>query len=304
MKNDIFDFKRFGAFAVRSWKLYAKRYLIHAAIFAGAMLFIMVAVCIFNMSGGVSVGDLREMTPWFVFLGVVFFLTFPVTVMKPFKDRHLLVMENTVPASTTEKWLFVLLNTTVGAAVIAVIALTATVLVGMAITGGGATVIHDIAITGEGNVIREGTDGSLLIGNAFTLYFKQFKENYGPAIKWLLFAFLILGAAMMYAGTKERRNQTVSFILVAVTAFAASFMLMIFPMWLSDKLDMAMDYAPLFTFMEGRLSSTFSMVQYSGDGLGIYNNDVADRIVTWVCLGTAMVFWICAWFNFRERSIK
>ena len=273
MRNEVFDFKRFGAFAVRSWYLHGKKYLLHAGIFGGAMMLIMVMARVFN-GAPLGYGDLDVMVAWFVFLVVAFFATFPVTVMKPFKNRHLLVMENMVPASTTEKWLFVLLNTTVVATIIYVVMLTVVVLTGMATSG----------------------------SEPFVEFYRGFEwEDVWPALPLSL---LVLVATMMFAGTMERRNHTVSFILIGVTAFAVFFMLTLFPVWLSDRFHLATSFGPMFSFDIAYAGSKTSIVRYMGDGIAMFVGNSGVRTVTWMSIGVAALLWLCAWFNFRERSIK
>ena len=232
--NEVFNFKRFGAYATRSWSLYAKKYLVHAGIFAGIMVLLMVLVAAVNRPF-LDFDDLNDLTPWYVIFILAFFATFPMVVMKPLKSRHSLTMENTVPASTTEKWLFVLLNTTVVAAILCGVALSLTALAGMSISG----------------------------SEPFAEYVR-YSKNEVPGEIYLIFilALLITQAVVMFAGTQERRNHRVSVLLIGVTGLAALVALVIFPMWLSDKLEMAMQYGPMFSFASARVESQLSMVEY------------------------------------------
>jgi hypothetical protein len=271
MKNEIFDFKRFGAFAIRSWSLHGKKYLLNVAIYTGLMLVVVAAVCGFE-GVGLKYSDLHDVTPLLSIISFAYFLSFPVAVMKPLKSRHLLVMENTVPASGTEKWLFVVLNTTVGAGVMWIGMMAVAVLVGMTISGTGAFV--DYFHSGDMNVLGQ---------------------------MWML--LLSTSAMVMFAGTMERRNHTASLLLVAAAGVAAAMVFVVFPQVLSYNLDMAVQYGPMFTFGHGIAASEFSQVRYSGASLE--NGELISRIGGHgMAIAQTLVFWTAAWFNFRERSIK
>ncbi len=271
--NEIFNPRRFCAYAVRSWRLYAKKYLVHAGIFAGIMVLFIVLVCAFD-DGQIFYGDLNSITPWYTILTIAFFATFPMVVMKPFKSRHTLTMENTVPVSTTEKWLFVLLNTTVVAAILCGVALSLTVLTGMAITG----------------------------SEPFAEYFR-YAMNKVPKEVYLIFTFalFITQAVVMFAGTQERRNHRVSVLLIGITGLAAMLTLAIFPMWLSDKLDMAVQFGPIFSFAHAKIESQLSMVEYFS---GMTFQGPGEQLLWGAGIAVVLLFWLAAWLNFRERSIK
>lgn len=238
------------------------RYLSHLSAFAGVIFLLTILVCVFN-GGGLGSGDLRELTPWIAVLCVAFFATFPVTVMKPFKSRDTLVMENTLPASITEKWLFVFLNTTVAAFVMLFAAFAVTVLTGMAISG----------------------------TSPFVDYYNSY--NMGSLVHFTI----MIQAIVMYAGTMERRNHILSALLAGAAWLAAFFMLCIFPMWLSDKLDGRMDWGPMFTFS---ISSAYA----PGAEIRYERFFDIEPLLNYLCAVSTLLFWVASWFNFRQRSIK
>ena len=272
--NEVFNFRRFGAYAMRSWSLYAKKYLVHAGIFAGIMVLFIALVRAFE-GHPIDSADLNSVTPFYIVFILAFFATFPMVVMKPFKSRHTITMENTVPASTTEKWLFVVLNTTIVAAILCAVSILLTVLTGMAVAG----------------------------SEPFAEYFRVMMHE-TPGEVYLVYAFVLLGlqAVVMLAGTQERRNHRVSILLVGATIFVAMMVLLIFPIWLSEEFDTTMQFGPMFTFSRGYVESQLSSVSYFGD------LSIDDQTGKWQLIGSGtavvLLFWLASWFNFRERSIK
>ncbi len=272
--NEVFNFRRFWAYAMRSWSLYAKKYLVHAGIFAGIMVLLMVFVATVNRPV-LDERDLLEITPWYVIFILTFFATFPMVVMKPLKSRHALTMENTIPVSITEKWLFVLLNTTVVAAILCATGLALTLLTGVSIAGTEPFAQY--------------------IGGAM---------NDTPWQIYLIFTFmlLMLQAGVMFAGTQERRNHRVSVLLLGATVLAAVLVFVGLPIWLSDELP-GPNWGPMFFFSDAYVVSGPTAVHYYG-GESVLDEDARTRLVWIAGSATTLLFWLAAWFNFRERSIK
>jgi hypothetical protein len=262
--------KRFGAYVARSWGLYSKQYLILMAIVAGVMIVPLVFLRVVE-GDHISLNAIHDYGKfWTGILPNFYFIAFTMMTMKPLKNRFTLVMENTAPVSITEKWLFVILNSTVVAAILYALTMVVAASVGIML-------------------FSQGTFGDYFTNDEWSVF---------PSL------FLAVQSVAMFAGTMERRNHLVSLLLVVGTAFAAMIVLVAFPMWLSDRTGMAFDWGPMFTFGGGEAVSELSRVYVTGEPMVRTSGNYVDTITIGVCALTAIVFWLCSWLNFRERSIK
>jgi hypothetical protein len=271
--NEIFNPKRFGAYALRSWNLYAKRYLLLIAIYAGITLGSLVLARI-TYGGDFSfqaVSNLSEF--WFGPLAVTWFIVFTMITMSPLRNRHTMVLEHSIPVSTTEKWLFVLLNGTVVAAVIYSAIMFVTALVG---------------ITLSGNV-------------PFIEYFLTSKTDWW---KIMIVTFLPLQAAVMFAGTTGRKNHATAFLLLCLTLLAALLLCALLPALVNEQHQIAFEYGPLFTFDQATAQTPGAEVIYRNPLFEIINMGTFHSIIRWGGIASALIFWICSWLNMKERSIK
>ena len=271
--NDTFNIKRFAAYAARDYRANWKRYAVQAGVLMGLLIAELVFLRVMN-GDGFDAEDIRDMIGlnfgFVMSLGVVFFT---IAVMKPLKNRHTLAVENTVPASLFEKYLFILLNTTV-------VFFAAFFLAYLLMAAFG------IAVLGKGT-------------------FNDYFYNRGGMITRLtLWLVLPLQAGAMYAGTMERRRHMVSLLLVGVTAIAGLLLFVGGPMWISGKFYTAIRYGPMFLGNTASVTLPDTTLVY-GLPPDIVNIEMNGPLIA-TCLavvGTVM-FWTAAWFNFRERSAK
>ncbi len=272
--NDLFNLKRFGAYAARDYRANWKKYAIMAATLLGALLLELLFLKI-TRGKYLNSNDIQEM--WglnFGFLIVACIEVFTISVMKPMKSRHTLAVENTIPASGTERYLFILLNTTV--VFFAVYLLTIFMIAALGIATLGVGTLGDY-LYNDDNLI----------------------------IKLFLWLWLPLQAIVMYAGTMERRRHIVSMLLVAVTVVAGVVFFGGFPELINQRFHTDISFGPLFLGNTGTVNVENTQVTYGlSDILRTIYNINGEKLATGLAAVVTLVFWVAAWFNFRERSAK
>ncbi len=270
--NDFLDIKRFGAYAARDYRSHWKKY----ALMAGSLLgLLLLELIITKISHGkyfdaTHIRNLVEIN--FSFIMAVCVVFFTISVMKPMKGRHTLAVENTVPASVFEKYLFILLNTTV-----VFFAMFFFIYLLMALFG--------IGVFGVGTL-------------------KDYFHNSGGIIyRFILWLALPLQAVAMYAGTMERRRHILSLLLVGVAVIAGLMFFVGGPIFIHEKFDTVIHYGPLFMGNTGTIHLADTAVTY---GLSDIANIRMDGPETATCLAVVgvLIGWVAAWFNFKERSVK
>ncbi|MDR1671083.1 MAG: hypothetical protein LBR57_01015 [Alistipes sp.] len=269
--NEVFDLKRFGAYAARSWSLWAKKYLVHASVYAGIMLVFLVISYLAKLPS-FSLNHLTELVKFWLSPLIIFWtITFSIVLMGPLKNRHTMALENTAPASTTEKWLFVLLNGTVGAAVMFLVMTAVITLLGVAAIG---------SFEGVGQLI--------------------------PKPEWwgtLALMIVTMQATILFTGSLERKNHVAACILFWLTVLFVFLMLTIFPMWISETFDTTPQWGPMFLFSEASVPGSLSEVTFHGQLFDLTESSVLN-FLRWLGIAATLILWVCSWFNFKERSIK
>lgn len=268
--NEVFNLKRFGNYAAKRYSDNRKRYLLSAAAMLGTLLAV---VTIMKISDPHGEHPVRDITGFFAFLPVISSVLL-LADMNYLRNRHTSSVENTVPASVTEKFLFVLLNSTVVLfalyfAAYILIALLAVFVYGI----GTAEVFFDFPQR-SWNVVRIG--------------------------------FLFVNPLALYAGSMQRKSHLWSFILVMMTFVCAMLLCIVAPVGFSESLCQGYSFTPFFTTVMGTAESGMTTVSYNTAFLeGIMSDPAAlYRLYGIVSAAVALVFWTAAWFNFRERSIK
>ncbi len=273
--NDFFNVKRFGSYAARNYVTGWKRYLVQASILLG-LLILSLAIAWFANGKGMDAWEINGFAE-FCFGAVLAAATiyFTVSVMKPLRNRHTLNIENTVPASLFEKFIFTLLNTTVVLGVIFLAAYLITALLGMTVLGAGG------------------------LGDYFH------SQNDGQIFRFIFWGILPLQAVTMYAGTMERRSHVFSIQLVFVVGAAAAFLFLGLPVLISEQWHTDIFYGPLFLANQSNISMDNAGVSYTLlPPLFSGANVKPPLIATCFAVAGTLLFWIAACFNFRERSIK
>jgi hypothetical protein len=271
--NEIFNPKRFGAYALRSWNLHAKRYLLLVAAYAvitlGSLVFTRIGQGVdFSFEAVSSLAGF-----WFGPLAATWFVMLTMITMNPLRNRHTMVLENTIPVSTTEKWLFVLLNGTVVAAVIYSAIMLVTALVGITISG----------------------------AVPFAEYFLPTGTDWG---KNMMVTFLPLQAAVMFAGTTGHKNHATAFLLLCLALLAAFLLCTLFPAWVNEQYNLPFGYGPLFIFDQATVHTPGAEVTYENPLFGFIGKGTFLSFLRWGGIASALILWICSWFNMKERSIK
>jgi hypothetical protein len=266
--SEVFDMKRFGRYAWRSFGVNKKQYIRLAVTVPAVMI---VALLFARMSTEYLDGrQVRELWEFYFNLVLpVYMVSFVLLTMKPLKDRYTMTAENTIPVSATEKFLFVFLATTLVPAVVFLLSFSVTSILGVAFTDTWSV--------------------DNFFGNV---------SWYRNVFRVLLWVLVPLHAAMLYAGTMERRSHALSFMLVVMTVIAAVLLLIGVPALTGERFA-GIYYAPLFVFDSAVVQLTDASVMYY---LPSWSEN--SLTATFLALTIAIVLWVAAWFNFRERSVK
>lgn len=267
MMNGTFNIQRFFAYAAKSYSENYKKYL----AVAGLMIGVWFLVTLWTI--GVEETPFDHV-PW-VYFGVITIIAGILMVQmetKAMRGRHTSAITGTLPCSLLERFLFVLLNTTV-------------------VLLAAASVLFLIAA-----------------GTAHILHLKQFPtsvKDMHMSISILLPGFVLFHAVVLFATTTRIKNQLAAFV---VTLFTAG-VLMVTPLLLPMVIDaFTGEFQMLFAFdtMTNTLHSGDASVSWMTQPIlpwyYSWSETVGKFEIFWDIFVWAAILWVAAYFNFRERQ--
>lgn len=265
--NDFFNIKRFWAYTAKTYKENKKRYLIYTALMAGVMLAIILMMMYDAAKDKPAL--VRQAEP-IMFLLFIFGAPFIFSEMRSLRNRHTAQMVNTLPVSTFERYMFLLLNTTIVYALVFSLCLFLTNMLLPSILGYGD--------------LQE--------------YFSKYNNTNSTYISYLV--YMLFSAGLIFAGTTKFKNHQ----LGAGITFVIFLIIFIAPLILSPILNEANltenFYGPYFNGISPNYRLNTTTIYYSTRPLiKMDTNTMPYQIGIWTLL-----FWVTSYFKLKERQIK
>ncbi|MFA7492356.1 MAG: hypothetical protein WCZ43_02430 [Proteiniphilum sp.] len=265
--SEIFNIKRFAGYTAKIYKENSHKYLMY------------VALVLSIQAGGVLImrldnGNPHGMLFYIMWMSLILGILFAFSEMKPFRNRHTAIMNNTLPVSYFEKFLLIILNTTLVYTIIY----------------WGIFFIITLALS---NIFNYGDMTSFWLGNKGAL----------SQIRFITGGMSIFIPIAIFAGTTNIKNHLLAFLIVMVIAIPLIGSTIYLPGLISGYFFDGIELGYMFNGFSVQVESAETCVEYSTNPIfGKFFSEWRGRgynLYMW-----AMLLLVTGYFKFKERQIK
>ncbi|MEA4919093.1 hypothetical protein [Proteiniphilum sp.] len=263
--NDTFNFKRFAGYTAKVYKENSRNYLMYALL----LFCIQIGTILLTL-------DRRHPTvvvSFIIWISLLFGILFVFSEMKPFRNKHISIINNTLPVSYFEKYLLILLNT---------------------------TLIYIIVYWGIFFIMTLLISGIFSYGDMTSYWLSEEGVFYRGNTTKIMAIFISMA---IFAGTTNIKNHLLAFLIMMAVSLPLLTLPIFLPTWVSNASDEVIFWQYMFNRFELMVSSGETSVVYG-------NTPILGNFFRWL-IGHeynffiwAILFLVAGYFNFKERQIK